>query len=94
MRPFSIVGDRGFQNLMKTGRPEYYLPTASTVSRDVKHVFTKVRSRIAKMLQVRIQVSYIIKDNKINLPLSRSTRVLSALGRMHGLRLTTKHTLL
>jgi hypothetical protein len=40
---------------MKTGRPEYYLPSASTVSRDVKQVFTKVRARIAKMLQVRIK---------------------------------------
>ena len=52
MQPFSIVGDRGIQNLMKTGRPEYYLPSVSTVSHDVKHVFTKVWSRIAKLLQV------------------------------------------
>ena len=29
-----------------------------TVSRDVKWVFKKVRGRITKMLQVRIQVSY------------------------------------
>jgi hypothetical protein len=53
MRPFSIVDDRGFQSLMKTGRPTYYIPSASTVSRDVKQVFVKVRGRIAKMLQVR-----------------------------------------
>lgn len=59
MRPFSIVSDRGFQSLMKTGRPEYYIPSESTVSRDVKQVFTKVRARIARMLQVKIQVSYI-----------------------------------
>jgi hypothetical protein len=52
MRPFAIVNDRGFQCLMKTGRPEYYLPSGSTVSRDVKEVFKKVRGRIAKMLQV------------------------------------------
>jgi len=37
---------------MKTGRPEYYLPSHSTVSRDVKEVFMRVRKRIAKMLQV------------------------------------------
>jgi hypothetical protein len=37
---------------MKTGRPEYYLPSRSTVSRDVKEVFKRVRKRIAKMLQV------------------------------------------
>ncbi|KAG1836176.1 hypothetical protein DFJ58DRAFT_669914, partial [Suillus subalutaceus] len=32
LRPFEIVQDRGFQSLMKTGRPEYYLPSPSTVS--------------------------------------------------------------
>ena len=32
MCPFSIVEDRGFRCLMKTGRPEYYLPSRSTVS--------------------------------------------------------------
>jgi hypothetical protein len=52
MRPFSIVKDRGFQSLMKTGRPEYYIPSPETVSRDVKKVFVCCRERIAKMLQV------------------------------------------
>lgn len=50
-RPFNIVNDRGFQSLMKTGRPEYYIPSPTTVSRDVKQVFANVRKRIAKMLQ-------------------------------------------
>jgi hypothetical protein len=52
VRPFSIVEDRGFLMLMKTGRPEFYIPSASTVSRDVKLVFGRTRERIAKMLQV------------------------------------------
>lgn len=52
LRPFETVNDRGFQNLMKTGRPEYYIPSPSTVARDVKHVFVKTRQRIARMLQV------------------------------------------
>lgn len=51
-RPFKIVTDRGFRSLMKTGRPEYSLPSPETVSRDVKKVFVRVRKRIAKMLQV------------------------------------------
>jgi hypothetical protein len=51
-RPFQIVADRGFQSLMKTGRPEYYIPSPTTVSRDVKKVFVNVRQRMAKMLQV------------------------------------------
>lgn len=50
-RPFRTVEDRGFKSLMKTGRPAYYLPSASTVSRDVKRVFAKSRQRIADMLQ-------------------------------------------
>ena len=68
MRPFSIVSDEGFIFLMKTGRPSYYIPSASTVSRDVKTVFTKVRGRIAKILQVRIQVSYMTTQDKTDLP--------------------------
>jgi hypothetical protein len=50
LRPFRIVCDRGFQCLMKTGRPGYYLPSPSTVSRDVKVVFAKTWKRIAKLL--------------------------------------------
>ncbi len=38
---------------MKTGRPEYKIPSPSTVSRDVRRVFAKCRARIAKMLRVR-----------------------------------------
>ncbi|KAL1684626.1 hypothetical protein GGG16DRAFT_67949 [Schizophyllum commune] len=37
--------------LMKTGRPEQYIPSRSTVSRDLKSVFVRTRKRIAKMLQ-------------------------------------------
>ncbi|KAF8121861.1 hypothetical protein EV363DRAFT_1146113, partial [Boletus edulis] len=40
-----------FQSLMKTGRPEYYLPSPATVSHDVKLVFVRTRQRIAKMLR-------------------------------------------
>ncbi|KDR70618.1 hypothetical protein GALMADRAFT_48478, partial [Galerina marginata CBS 339.88] len=38
-------------SLMKTGRPEYYLPSPETVSRDVKTVFVAIRKHLAKMLQ-------------------------------------------
>ena len=37
---------------MKTGRPEYYLPSHLTALRDVRLVFARTRNRIAKMLQV------------------------------------------
>lgn len=59
MRPFSIVAGRGFQSLMKTGRPGYYIPSLETVSRDVKQVFVKARQRIATMLQVRYRFTYL-----------------------------------
>ncbi|KAG1861978.1 hypothetical protein C8R48DRAFT_583107, partial [Suillus tomentosus] len=49
--PFNIVKNRAFQSLMKTGRPEYYIPSPSTVSRDVRLVFARTRKRVAKMLQ-------------------------------------------
>ncbi|KAG0699301.1 hypothetical protein DFH29DRAFT_809220 [Suillus ampliporus] len=48
---FEIVKDRGFQSLMKTGRPEYYLPSPTTISRDVRLIFARTRQRIAKMLR-------------------------------------------
>ncbi|KAI6039697.1 hypothetical protein EDC04DRAFT_2867899 [Pisolithus marmoratus] len=51
LQPYEIMKDRGFQSLMKTGRPEYYLPHPSTVSHDVKIVFAKTWNRIAKILQ-------------------------------------------
>ncbi|KAH7904263.1 hypothetical protein BJ138DRAFT_967579, partial [Hygrophoropsis aurantiaca] len=51
MRPFTIVKDRGFQSLMKTGRPDYYIPSPSTVARDVKTVFASTRRKISKLLQ-------------------------------------------
>ncbi|KAF8133382.1 hypothetical protein EV363DRAFT_1162111 [Boletus edulis] len=49
--PFAIVKDRGFQLLMKTGRPEYYIPSKSTVSHDVWLVFARTQVRVAKMLK-------------------------------------------
>jgi hypothetical protein len=36
---------------MKMGRPKYYIPSPTTVSRDVKCVFVNVRKGMAKMLQ-------------------------------------------
>lgn len=41
---------------MKTGRPEYYVPSASTVSRDVRIVFARTRARIGQMLQVSFKL--------------------------------------
>lgn len=51
MRPHVIVEDPGFQCLMKTGRPGYWIPSASTVSRDIKVIYKKMREKIARILQ-------------------------------------------
>jgi hypothetical protein len=53
LHPFSIVKDRGFKCLMKTGHPEHYIPSAATVSRDVRLIFARTHNWIAEMLQVR-----------------------------------------
>ena len=37
---------------MKTGCPEYYIPSATTVLHDAQLVFVHTRNQIAKMLQV------------------------------------------
>ena len=55
-RPFQVVADRGFQSLMKTGCPGCYLPSPSTVSRDVKLVFSRTHTHIANMLNVSTKV--------------------------------------
>jgi hypothetical protein len=36
---------------MKTGRPEYCIPSLTTVSRDVKQVFANVRKHMGKILR-------------------------------------------
>ena len=60
-RPFTVVKDRGFLKLMKTGRPKYKIPSPKTVARDTKTLFAKSRQRIANLLQVRtvlLRVTY------------------------------------
>ena len=52
MWPFLIVKDRGFQSLMKTGRPDYHIPSPEMVSCDVRNVFMHCHQRIMKMLKV------------------------------------------
>jgi hypothetical protein len=44
---------------MKTGRPHHYLPSPSTVGRDVHQVFVRVRRWIANLLRVSL-VSILI----------------------------------
>jgi hypothetical protein len=52
LRPFSIVTDRWYLSLMKTGRANHYVPSRFTVARDVRSVFVRTRERLAKMLRV------------------------------------------
>src|SRR5260221_5320485 len=52
LQPFAIVKDRGVRSLMKTGRPDYYIPSPSTIARDVKAIFARVCNRISKILRV------------------------------------------
>ncbi|PIL28879.1 hypothetical protein GSI_08925 [Ganoderma sinense ZZ0214-1] len=51
LHPFKMVADRGFLMIAKSGRPGYYVPSPTMVSRDVKVVFIATRKRLAKMLQ-------------------------------------------
>ncbi|KAH9923721.1 uncharacterized protein BXZ73DRAFT_50916, partial [Epithele typhae] len=49
-RPYNIVKDRHLLTLLKTGRPNYQVPSASTVARDVKAVFAGSRATVRKLL--------------------------------------------
>jgi len=51
-RPFRVVQDRGYRWLQKEGRPDRYVPSKETVSRDVKNLFEKTKEKIAAELQV------------------------------------------
>ena len=46
------MNNQGFQSLIKTGRPEYHIPSMYTVSQDVKQTFVEAHKQVAKMLQV------------------------------------------
>ena len=61
---FERVNNHGFKNIMKTGRPEYYIPSPSTLSWDVRLVFTNIWQRMAKMLQVSIQTIKITSNEE------------------------------
>ncbi|KAI4294055.1 hypothetical protein K525DRAFT_213579, partial [Schizophyllum commune Loenen D] len=50
-RPFAVVEDKGYKRLMKTGRPECYIPSRLTVSCGVKSTFVTMRARLGKFLQ-------------------------------------------
>jgi hypothetical protein len=50
-RPCNIVKDRRFQSLMKTGGPQCYIPSPSTVSCNIKQVFANAQKQMAKMPQ-------------------------------------------
>ncbi len=50
--PFQIINDPSFCMLMKTGRLDYYIPSANMLFCDVKNIFVHVRRHISKMLKV------------------------------------------
>jgi hypothetical protein len=56
VRPFSVVEDKGYHQNMKTGpgRQHTYIPSASTVSQDVRKVFLGAREKISWLLKVCI----------------------------------------
>ena len=54
LRSYKIMNNRVFQCLMKTERPEYYIPLHYTVAWDIKLVFARMWNHISKMLRVRL----------------------------------------
>ncbi|KAJ6587344.1 hypothetical protein B0H10DRAFT_1831741, partial [Mycena sp. CBHHK59/15] len=51
LRPFVIVKDRAYRRLMKSGRTSAYIPSPTTIARDVKLLFNKTRERLKKRFQ-------------------------------------------
>ncbi|KAI9456117.1 hypothetical protein BJY52DRAFT_1204843 [Lactarius psammicola] len=55
---YRIVNDRAFCCLMKTGRPDYYIPSVEVLSHDVKNVFVRVCERIVKFQEIDGKLSF------------------------------------
>ncbi|KAJ7629279.1 hypothetical protein DFH06DRAFT_1006321, partial [Mycena polygramma] len=47
----SFSHDRAYRRLMKSGRPNAYIPSPRTIARDVKVLFNKTRARLKKRFQ-------------------------------------------
>ncbi|KAJ3571478.1 hypothetical protein NP233_g3729 [Leucocoprinus birnbaumii] len=50
-RPFEVVNDKGFHRLMKRGRPHHYVPSATTVHRDLRVTFIRGRQIVSRLLR-------------------------------------------
>ena len=88
LHPFEIVKDRAFQSLMKTGRPEYYIPHPTTVLCDTQPVFANVCTCMAKMLWVSLLIMFIPQPLTL---LTRHMRGNWVLQQMLGRLQTTSH---
>jgi hypothetical protein len=51
-RPFEIVSDPGYHLNMKEGRPHQYIPSVTTLRRDIKAAFAACRRKVAQKLKV------------------------------------------
>ncbi|KAF9064680.1 hypothetical protein BDP27DRAFT_1155391, partial [Rhodocollybia butyracea] len=60
--PFNIVKDRCYHWLQREGRPERYIPSRETVSRDVKKLYTCTKEKLAKELQAQDKEIPIVID--------------------------------
>jgi hypothetical protein len=49
-RPTTIIEDRELRELLLTGRPNMELPSATTITRDIRSSFDFCHDRIAKIL--------------------------------------------
>ena len=58
-RPFAIVKDRQFHELMMAGRPSCFIPSPTTVGQDVKLAFERSRQRIDTILKVCSHIYFI-----------------------------------
>ncbi|KAE9387866.1 hypothetical protein BT96DRAFT_837084 [Gymnopus androsaceus JB14] len=56
-RPFHVVQDHCYRWLQKEGRPEHYIPSRETVSRDVKKLYNYTKEKLSSELQVSIMLN-------------------------------------
>ena len=89
--PVHIVKDRELCELLISGRPTLKLPSATTVSRDLKTCFEASQQRVAKLLRVRTHPSHYDTYSTDSAP--RNIMGTLTLRRTHGPHRTTAPSL-
>ena len=59
LRPFAIVDDAGFQEILRMFDPHILIPSQPTISRDVREMYVIARENLASFLEVSAVLDFV-----------------------------------